>query len=320
VERARAPRQRWEALDDLRGLAILVMVPVNVAATFAAIPAWFKHAPTTGLTLPDFVVPAFLFSLGLSSSFSFRSRVRDRGFAEALLHAVIRYALLFAFGTIGILLVDHTTRWETLQMLGATGLLSFFFLPIPPWPRLAAAAALLAIVEVLRPLGLGGLINGWYDTGLGGPWGTFGLSFFAIAASTLGEMLRDETSGRRLALSGAFAVALGAAGLIALALFPFSKHLLSLSYILFTAGVSSALLCLLVLARELWGLKLPAIGSLGRNALLLYMLHAVIGIGAQALLGDGASAAAAWGASILVLIICAAVAVFLDRKKLYVKL
>ena len=320
MERARAPRQRWEALDDLRGLAILVMVPVNVAAAFTVIPAWFKHAPATGLTLPDFVVPAFVFSLGLSASFSFRSRVRDRGFARALLHALIRYALLFAFGTIGILLVDHATRWEILQMLGATGLLCFFFLPIPPWPRAAAAAAVLAVVEVLRPLGLGGLINGWYDTGLGGPWGTASLAFFAIAASALGELLRDETSGRRLVLSGAFALVLGAAGLVARVFLPFSKHLLSLSYILFTAGVSSALLCLLVLARELWGLKLPVAGSMGRNALLLYMLHAVIGVGVQALLGDGASAGAAWGASLLVLAVCAAAAVVLDRKKIYVKL
>lgn len=315
-----ATRQRWEALDDLRGLAILVMVPVNVAATFIAIPAWFKHAPADGLTLPDFVVPAFLFSLGLSAAFSYRSRVRDRGFARTLLHAFVRYAVLFAFGSIGILLVDHGSRWETLQMLGATGLLSFFFLPIPPWPRIAAAAVMLAAVEVLRPLGLGSLLQGWYETGLGGPWGTFSLSFFAVTASALGEMLRDESSGRRLAVSGAAALALGAAGLAALALAPFSKHLLSLSYILFTAGVSSGLLCLLVLLREMGGLTPPVVGSMGRNALLLYMLHAVIGVGVQALLGDGASGAAAWAASLLVLAVSAAAALVLDRRKIYLKL
>jgi predicted acyltransferase len=319
-EPARASRQRWEALDDLRGLAILVMVPVNVAATFASIPAWFKHAPADGLTLPDFVVPAFLFSLGLSASFSYGSRVRDRGFSRTLLHAFIRYAVLFAFGSIGILLVDHASRWETLQMLGATGLLSFFFLPIPPWPRIAAAAVMLAAVEVLRPLGLGALLQGWYETGLGGPWGTFSLSFFAVTASALGELLRDESSGRRLAVSGVAALVLGAAGLAALDLAPLSKHLLSLSYILFTAGVSSALLCFLVLLRELAGLKLPVAASMGRNALLLYMLHAVIGVGAQALLGDGASAGAAWAASLLVLAVCAGVALVLDRRKIYLKL
>lgn len=296
------------------------MVPVNVAATFSAIPAWFKHAPADGLTLPDFVVPAFLFSLGLSASFSYRARVADRGYFRTLLHALIRYAVLFAFGSIGILLVDHSSRWETLQMLGATGFLSFLFLPLPPWPRIGAAVVMLAAVEVLRPLGLGSLIHGWYDTGLGGPWGTFSLAFFAITASALGEMLRLEGTGRRVRVTGAAALVLAAAGLLSLLYVPFSKHMLSLSYILFTAGVSSGLLCLLVLLRELGGVRLPVVARMGRNALLLYMLHAVLGVAAQALLGDNAAAAAAWGASLLVLVLCAVAGVALDRRKLYVKL
>ena len=130
------PRARWAALDDLRGLAILVMVPVNVAAPFLLIPAWFKHAPADGLTLPDFVVPAFLFSLGLSAALSFKARRQRTGLGRTFLHALIRSAVLFAFGTVGILLVDQGARWEILQMLGATGLFSFFFLLLPPWPRL----------------------------------------------------------------------------------------------------------------------------------------------------------------------------------------
>ncbi len=296
------------------------MVPVNVAAGFRAIPAWFKHAPGSGLTLADFVVPAFLFSLGLSASFSFKARVRDRGLGRTFLHALGRYAVLFAFGSIGILLVDHSSRWEILQMLGATGLLSFFFLLLPPWPRLAAGAMVLALVEIFRPLGLGSLMNAWYDTGIAGPWGTFSLSFFAIAASSLGELVKDASPEKRLSVTALFAAALGAAGLLSLTFFPFSKHLLSLSYILFTAGVSSALLALLVLVREKWGLKIPVAGSLGRNALVLYMLHSVIGVGVQALLGDSTDAGRAWTASFLVLGICILVAAAMDRKRLYVKL
>ncbi len=296
------------------------MVPVNVAAVFQAIPAWFKHAPGAGLTLPDFVVPAFLFSLGLSASFSFKARVRDRGFGRTFLHALLRSAVLFAFGSIGILLVDHSSRWEILQMLGATGLFSFFFLLLPRWPRLAAAAVLLALVETLRPLGLGSLMNAWYDTGIAGPWGTFSLSFFAITASSLGELVRDASPEKRFSVTTLFVAALAAAGLIAHIFFPFNKHLLSLSYILFTAGVSAAVLALLVLLREMAGLKIPLAGSLGRNALVLYMLHSVLGIGIQALLGDAAPAGLAWGASFFVLGVCTLVAVVMDRKGLYVKL
>jgi hypothetical protein len=94
----------------------------------------------------------------------------------------------------------------------------------------------------------------------------------------------------------------------------------SLSYVLFTAGVSSALLALLVLAREMWGLKPPILGSMGRNALVLYMLHAVMGVGVQALLGNAVSAGPAWGLSFVVLGACAAAAVVMDRNKVYVKL
>jgi len=296
------------------------MVPVNIAAVFTSIPAWFKHAPANGLTLPDFVVPAFLFSLGLSASFSFKTRTSERGLGRTFLHAVIRSAVLFAFGSIGVLLVDHSARWEILQMLGATSLFSFFFLLVPPWPRLGAAVLLLAAVEILRPLGLGSLMQAWYDTGIAGPWGTFSLSFFAITASALGELVKDSSSDKRLARTALFAGVLCAGGLLALLFFPFSKHLVSLSYVLFTAGVSSALLALLVLAREIWRLNLPIIGSMGRNALLLYMLHAVMGVGVQALLGDAANAGLAWGVSFLVLGVCAVVAVVMDRMRLYVKL
>jgi predicted acyltransferase len=296
------------------------MVPVNIAAVFTAIPAWFKHAPADGLTLPDFVVPLFLFSLGLSGSISFKARSRERGYGRTFLHALVRSAVLFAFGSIGVLLVDHSARWEILQMLGATSLFSFFFLLLPPWPRLGAAALLLAGVEILRPLGLGSLMLAWYDTGIAGPWGTFSLSFFAITASALGELMKDVSSEKRLVRSALFAGVLCGAGLLALPLFPFSKHLVSLSYVLFTGGISSALLALLVLAREIWGLKPPVVGSMGRNALLLYMLHALIGVGGDALLGNDIGAGLAWGVSFLVLGACAVAAIVLDRNRVYVKL
>jgi predicted acyltransferase len=296
------------------------MVPVNVAATFLLVPAWFKHAPADGLTLPDFVVPAFLFSLGLSAALSFNARRQRTGLGRTFLHALIRSAVLFAFGTVGILLVDQGARWEILQMLGATGLFSFFFLLFPPWARLASAACLLAAVEVLRPLGMGSLMHQWYESGIGGPWGTFSLSFFVIVASALGEMLRDASPRRRLILASSAAGVLCAGGLCALAWFPFSKHLLSLSYILFTAGTSAALFAALVVWRELLRWPLPLLGSLGRNPLLVYMLHAVLGVAVQALLAPAASAWAVAAACLAVLAVCTATAIILDRRKLFVKL
>jgi len=328
------PAERWEALDDLRGLAVFVMVPVNVAAVFTLIPSWFKHAPADGLTIADLVVPVFLFSLGLSASFSFKRRIGRDGFGRTFLHALIRYAVLFAFGTIGIILVGSGNGvpwpakchgipwqgWEVLQMLGATGLFSFFFLLLPPWPRLGAAALLLATVEALRPLGLGALMRGWYDSGLAGPWGTFSLSFFAIAASALGELVKEAKRETRLAACGIMAACLAVGAGVALMFFPLSKHLLSASYILLGGAVSAALLALLVVWREYLGWPLPGIGGLGRNPLLLYMLHAVLGLAVHALRPDNVGAWEAWSWSLAVLAVCIAAAVVLDRRKIYIKL
>jgi hypothetical protein len=116
------------------------------------------------------------------------------------------------------------------------------------------------------------------------------------------------------------AAAMGLAGGLALVFFPVSKHLLSLSYILLGGAVSSALLALLVVWREYLGWPLPLVGGLGRNPLLLYMLHAVLGVAVHALRPDGVAAWEAWSTSIVVLAVCVAVAAILDRRKIFIRL
>ena len=205
-------------------------------------------------------------------------------------------------------------------MLGATGLFSFFFLFLPPANRLAAAALLLAAVEVLRPIGLGALMTRWFDSGLAGPWGTFSLSFIAIVASALGELLQTATPRRRIGISAAAAGILVGAGLLSLLYAPFSKHALSLSYILFMTGVASALLALLVVVNEIVKVTIPLAGPVGRNPLALYMLHAVLGVVLHALIPDSVSALCAWALTFLILVMCVAAALLLDAKRAYLRL
>jgi predicted acyltransferase len=311
---------RWVALDAFRGLVIFLMLPVNAAMDFAAIPAWFKHAPAEGATMPDFIMPAFLVALGLSSSLSLRRRIAAGGAPRTWGHALLRYGLLFLFGTIGFFLVWKQRNWEILQMLGATGALAFPFLFLPPPWRLASASALLLAVEALRPAFFDGSYRAWYESGIGGPAGTFALAALPIAASALGELLSPKPWKERALIAVLVGGILAAAGLLASLAIPLNKHLLSISYLLLTFGASLLALAAIELIVAAAGREPPLVGALGRNALFAYMAGGVLTLGIQALLPPGSAAWIAWAASLLVLAVIAAATRIMDAKRIWIKL
>ena len=57
---------RNRAIDQFRGVAILLMFAANYMEHIAVVPAWLKHAPGIGLTAVDFIAPFFIFAIGLS--------------------------------------------------------------------------------------------------------------------------------------------------------------------------------------------------------------------------------------------------------------
>lgn len=327
-------KARWRALDNLRGLAILLMLPVNAAMDFQAIPPWLKHAPGAGLTMADFILPAFLFSLGLSASLSLASRLKSQGLAKLVLHALLRNGLLFAFGSIGYFLVWRQDSWEVLQLLGLVGLVSlpFLFLPVPV--RLASAGAILALVEALRPAFLGPAFSAWYGSGIGGPWGALPLAALPIAASALGEAWARKDAklrSRNFALAGLGLLGLGL-GLWAMAailgkpFLPADKHLLSPAWLLVTTGAASLALAGLEGlgaigsgGRTVRGID-ALLGALGRNPLFCYMGGGILTLGVRAWITPDASAALAWGASLGVLAVLSVPALALDRRGRWLRL
>ena len=93
---------RVQSIDVVRGLTVLLMLFVNDMAGVDDAPAWLKHIqPTTadGLTLPDFVFPAFLFIVGLSIPFGIEAR-RGRGesWGSGWGHVLRRTASLLVIG------------------------------------------------------------------------------------------------------------------------------------------------------------------------------------------------------------------------------
>lgn len=103
---------RFEALDALRGLAILMMVLSGTIPHEGALPAWMYHAQVPppdhvfdpsvpGITWVDLVFPMFLFSMGAAIPFSFGGRI-DRGESRLKMfgHLFWRFAGLALFAII----------------------------------------------------------------------------------------------------------------------------------------------------------------------------------------------------------------------------
>jgi len=311
---------RWAALDNLRGLTVFLMIPVNAGMDFTSIPAWFKHAPGQGLTLADFIMPAFLFALGTSASFSFRRRLAEKGIGRTILHALRRYGLLFLFGTIGFIAVWGSRNWEILQMLGFSGALAFpFFFLLPAW-RAAAAVALVGGVEALRPVVFDAAFRAWYEGGIGGPAGAIPLAAIPIAASALGEFLQGRSWKGRTGMAAIVgAVCLGA-GLALGLLIPMDKHLLSTSYLIATFGASALALAALTPLDALLDGRLPPLGALGRNPLLAYIIGGILTLVLWLWVPADIPAAWAWALSLGVLAVVTAVGLVLDRKRIWIRL
>jgi heparan-alpha-glucosaminide N-acetyltransferase len=65
-----APRERLECLDAVRGLNVMLMIFVDNTGGF--FPVGINHSPWDDITLADFVMPLFLFMVGVSMAFAFK--------------------------------------------------------------------------------------------------------------------------------------------------------------------------------------------------------------------------------------------------------
>ncbi|KAL7588184.1 hypothetical protein Lser_V15G41416 [Lactuca serriola] len=88
------PKQRLVSLDVFRGLTVALMILVDDAG--GAFPS-INHSPWFGVTLADFVMPFFLFSVGISVSLVFK-KVSSK--PAATKKVVLRTIKLFLLGLI----------------------------------------------------------------------------------------------------------------------------------------------------------------------------------------------------------------------------
>ncbi|KAM0879055.1 hypothetical protein ACQ4PT_034503 [Festuca glaucescens] len=89
-----AARQRLVSLDVFRGITVLLMIIVDDVGGF--LPA-LNHSPWDGVTVGDFVMPFFLFIVGVSLTLAYK-RVPDK--LEPTKKAVLRALKLFCLGLV----------------------------------------------------------------------------------------------------------------------------------------------------------------------------------------------------------------------------
>lgn len=271
---------RLEAVDQFRGLAILMMVLVNYLGGVRRVPFWLKHAPDVGLTVADLVAPLFMFAIGLTLRLSVERRLSRTGRWATAQHFVKRFAALAGIGFLMVVAegwvvpLEGGINWGVLQAIGASGLVALLVIRLPTGVRLAAGLALLGVYQVL-------LDKFWLPIVLrsphGGAQGSLGWSAMLILATVLADLYHDAPCRRKPYVWASFAtLALGIALSLAV---PVSKHRVSASYVLISLGVSGLLYWAFNFIEEHLHLRLPVLSAWGRNPFLLYLLHyALLGV------------------------------------------
>jgi predicted acyltransferase len=313
---AGARAERIESVDFFRGLTIALMILVNNNGDFRAAYGPLLHSEWNGWTPTDLVFPFFVFIVGVSMVYSFRSRLaRGDSRSAIFMHALRRAVILFAIGVLVInsfpnhYQLDHIRIYGVLQRIALCYLFAAVFLL---WSGtraqiLGIAACLIGYWILMRYVPVPGFGVPGRDIPLLDPdrnWAAWldrkllmghlyertrdpeGLLSTVPAIGTIllgvltGEWLRSNRTARTKALWMLVSGVVGlAAGEFFNIWFPINKKLWTSSYVLFAAGFALVVfaLCHWVLdVRKMRGRWTMPVLVLGRNAIAAYTLSEML--------------------------------------------
>ncbi|MGH9735069.1 MAG: acyltransferase family protein [Candidatus Acidiferrales bacterium] len=311
--------ERIQSVDVFRGLTIALMILVNNNGDFRNTYWPLLHSEWNGWTPTDLVFPFFVFIVGVSMVYSFRSRLaRGDSRAAILMHAFRRAAILFA---IGVLLINsfpdhynpaHMRIYGVLQRIAICYLVAAVFVlwtgiegkiaaigvcligywilmryvsvpgfgvPTHSFPLLDPDRNWVAWLD--RKLLMGHLYEGVRDPeGLLSTIPAIGTVLFGVLT---GEWLRSKATAGKKAVWMLIFGAIGlASGKFFNIWFPINKKLWTSSYVLFTAGFALVVLALcywLLDVRKLRGRWTTPALVFGMNAIAAYTLSEMLAAG-----------------------------------------
>lgn len=298
------PKNRLASLDILRGMTIIGMILVNTQGVGQSFP-WLRHCTWDGCVFADIVYPFFIFILGAAIFMVLQKRgnamtsrlatkVLARGALIFLLGIVInnfpfradfaywripgvlqRIAIVYVVAMFAVTSLKSLRNIALLTiaiLLGYWGLLHFEGASLTNNPVVIVDRFIFGESHLYRISGVcfdpEGLLN----------------SLPALASALLGYMtaafLTKESAEHRFPyLTGCFAIALIAGGLLWNMVLPFNKPLWTSSFVLYTSGLATALWLVLYVLTDIknWGKYWSSLFMVfGTNALLTYLISEFI--------------------------------------------
>ncbi|MCE7742730.1 MAG: DUF1624 domain-containing protein [Candidatus Heimdallarchaeota archaeon] len=326
---------RYLSIDVFRGLAIISMIFVNVIAPFNTVPAWSKHALDYGLTYVDLVTPFFLFAIGLTYTMSFNQTYEKKGWYQAFLRFLRRYAALYGMGALGATYFFTENgilfSWGVLQAIGLAGIFTMFFIKFHRAIRFVIGLVCLAVYQYILtiPVKVGTEMILLGDLNLmdqhGGIIGGIGFCILLLLCTAIVDDFRKTNKWFILGCGGAFT----ASGIIWHVIWRYtgwpqfggiSKERVTASYILLTVGLGAILFWLLwfIYDKKQLTKNRSILQPMGRNPLLLYILHPILIALTFLILDINTHVALVMFLGIVSVVILWTLAFFLNRKKFYV--
>ncbi len=304
--------KRWEALDEFRGFAVVLLILLSPFVMFSEVPIFLKHAEGNGFMLADLGAPLFLFAVGISNRLSFLSRLNAGGKWQAIRHCLSRSLIFIALGLIGELFKYKEWRfhWGVLEMIGLSSLIALPFMFLDFKKRLLVGSVLVLFWQLL-------LSNGYNPVALqydmGGPLGSLAWSSILLLASGLADVRKNAHD-----VLASMVLIFFFASILGHRYWPINKQFVTLPYIALSISMCSSFFLLFSVKEDLF--KIPLLAYFGRNALLFYVWSGFTALAVEYIFPP----AIGWNYILAVIfgifIFDSALAKFLDVRKIYWKI
>jgi len=316
-------KTRIVSLDQFRGFAIFGMILVNYLGYFDKIPETMKH-PHYGMTFANTIAPFFLIAVGMGFRMSLKNRIAKYSSRNSYLTAIKRYLILIIIGIVLYGPDPVCGMWDALTDIGFAGLLTLPFILTKKWIRVSLAFFYLIIYQFIFALTGYGEWTMKYSID-GGPLGIISWASILFFGTVLMDDLQDATPAKfmhRTLITGSVLVALGYALslLNPQELWQFSQRSMTMAYPILATGISFIVFVFFYWLADIKKIEIPHLTLLGVNPLILYILQNIlIEYHGEYLNRNSPVWIALCGFSVIYLI-CFAVARYMYRNKLFVKI